>query len=57
MRTFGYTPLGQLQTATDLGGNTWTNNYDPTNGSLLSVVSPTGETNVFTYDALDVSVR
>jgi RHS repeat-associated protein len=53
MRSFTYSSSGQLLTATDLGGDTWTNNYDSTNGSLLSVASPTGETTSYTYDGLD----
>jgi RHS repeat-associated protein len=53
VRQFGYTGLGQLERATDLGGNWWTNQFDATSGALLRVLSPTGETNSFVYDALD----
>ncbi len=52
-RTYSYTALGQLQTATDLGGNTWTNQYDSVSGALTNVLSPTGETLAYSYDALD----
>jgi len=52
-RTYSYTELGQLQTATDLGGNTWTNQYDLASGALTNVLSPTGETLAYTYDGLD----
>lgn len=52
-RNFGYTSLGQLERASDLSGSTyWTNRYSSTNGTLLEIVSPTRETNSFTYDQL-----
>jgi RHS repeat-associated protein len=53
VRSFGYTGIGQLQWASDLGGTKWTNVYDTANGALLSVKSPTGATLSFAYDALD----
>ncbi len=53
-RIYTYTALGQLLTATDLGGtNTWTNQYDADNGALTNVLSPTGETLTYAYDDLD----
>jgi len=55
-RNFSYTDLGQVLWATDLGGTNfggmWTNVY-ASDGALLGVVSPTGETNSFIYDELD----
>jgi YD repeat-containing protein len=53
VRAYTYTALGQLQTATDLGGNPWTNFYDPTYGLLTATASPAGETNYFAYDGLE----
>jgi RHS repeat-associated protein len=53
-RQFGYSTLGQLAQATDLSGATWwTNQFDPNTGMLTNVVSPTGETLGYTYDALN----
>jgi RHS repeat-associated protein len=52
-RTYTYTDLGQLLTATDLGGNTWTNQYHLDSGALTNVLSPTGESLSYTYDSLD----
>ena len=43
-----------LERASDLSGvNYWTNRYSSTDGSLLEIISPTGETNSFAYDELD----
>ncbi len=53
VRSFGYTGIGQLQWASDLGGNKWTIVFDAANGALLSVKSPSGATLSFSYDALD----
>jgi YD repeat-containing protein len=52
-RLFTYTDIGQALTATDLGGNIWTNQYDLDSGALTNVLSPTGETLSYTYDGLD----
>ena len=53
-RQYDYTALGQLSRATDLSGAVWwTNQFDLNTGALTNVVSPTGETNSYTYDSLD----
>ncbi|MCL4789108.1 MAG: hypothetical protein KJ070_20325 [Verrucomicrobia bacterium] len=53
-RRYDYDGLGRLYRATDLSGGTWwTNQFDPTNGALLAVISPTAETNSYVYDDLD----
>ena len=52
-RTNTYTPRGQLETSTDLGGNKWTNKYDQVSGALTNILSPTGESLFYTYDELD----
>jgi RHS repeat-associated protein len=52
-RSYTYTDFGQLLTASDLGGNLWTNQYDPDSGALTNVLSPTGETLSYTFDSLD----
>ncbi|HWQ92087.1 MAG TPA: RHS repeat-associated core domain-containing protein [Clostridia bacterium] len=53
-RRYDYDSLGRLCRATDLSGTIWwTNEFNPTNGALIAVISPTGETNAYTYDDLD----
>ena len=53
-RRFGYTSIGQLMRATDLGGAVWwTNQFDGDTGALTNLVSPTGESLTYTYDDLD----
>ncbi len=52
-RTNTYTPRGQLETSTDLGGNQWINQYDQVSGALTNILSPTGESLFYTYDELD----
>jgi len=53
-RRYDYDSLGRLFRATDLSGATWwTNQFDPTNGALIAVISPTAETNAYVYDDLD----
>ena len=53
VRQFGYTTLGQLERATDLGGNWFTNQYDADSGALTNVLGPTGERLAYVYDDLD----
>jgi RHS repeat-associated protein len=53
LRQFGYTALGQLERATDLGGNWFTNQYDADSGALTNVLGPTGERLAYVYDDLD----
>ncbi len=53
VRSYAYTDLGQLLTATDLGGNLWTNQYDLDTGALTNVLSPTSEKLTYSYDDLD----
>jgi len=53
-RQYGYTAMGQLYRATDLSGAAWwINQYDAGSGALTNVLSPTGESLGYTYDALD----
>lgn len=53
-RRYDYDTLGRLYRATDLSGATWwTNQFNPDTGALTNVLSPTGETNSYTYDSLD----
>jgi RHS repeat-associated protein len=51
-RNFGYTPLGQLERASDLSGIWYTNQHDSASGQLTNVLGPTGESLSYVYDNL-----
>lgn len=51
-RNFSYTAVGQIERASDSGGNWYTNQYHLTDGTLTNVIGPTGEKLTYVYDSL-----